>query len=380
MACRRYGWMTLLSAASLAAVAGVAQAQAPDEESAQPPPEESAAPPPEESAKPAMEEPATEVGDSEVHFAFDSAELTTGGKQELDEAVKWLSANGAANIVLIEGHTDKVGGAPYNKDLGKRRADTAKKYLMAHGVKADQIRVISYGEALPEESTEGPSRVNRRIVLLAVQKGPLAEAGAKEVPQPYPVEKKVYVDREVEVPIAPRMLGIDVLAGGGVTAFLDDHTNNVTDAGATWSARLVAGTRSLFGFEAAYIGSTQDLEMIGLDANAQIVGNGVEGNLRLNLVRGTWIQPFLYAGLGWTHYVVANSDIQTASVDDEDDVVQIPAGAGLSVRMGQRVSLDLRGTYRWAEGDGMFHGGPGDNGEGDGLESLSGTAMLGFGF
>jgi len=120
--------------------------------------------------------------------------------------------------------------------------------------------------------------------------------------------------------------------------------------------------------------------MIGLDNNAQIVGNGVEGNVRLNLVRGTWIQPFLFAGLGWSHYVVANSDIQNASIDDEDDVVQIPAGAGLSLRMGQRISLDLRGTYRFAEGDGMFNGGPGDEGEGDGLESLSGTAMIGFGF
>ncbi len=367
MACRRNGWMTLLSVVGLAAVAGVAQAQAPDESSAPPPPK---------TAQPEDAEPQTEVGDSEVHFAFDSAELTTAGQQELDMQVQWLTANEAAGVILIEGHTDKVGGAPYNKSLGKRRAETAKNYLVSRGVKPEQIKVISYGEALPEESTEGPSRTNRRIVILALQK----ESEIANAPQPAPVEKKVYVDREVEVPVAPRMLGIDVLAGGGVTAFLDDHTDNVTDAGGMWTARLVAGTRSLFGFEAAYVGSTQALDMIGLDNNAQIVGNGVEGNVRLNLVRGTWIQPFLFAGLGWSHYVVANSDIRNASVDDEDDVVQIPAGAGLSVRMGQRISLDLRGTYRFAEGDGMFQGCPGDEGEGDGLESLSGTAMIGFGF
>ena len=362
----RCGWMTLLSAAGIAAAAGVAQAQEPGHEP----------------TKPAQDETKSDQNmvESQVHFAFNSATLSAKGKAELDEAVKWLRENEAAGLILIEGYADKVGGAPYNKELGEKRAETARAYLLQQGVTAAQIKVISYGEALPEDETEGPSRLNRRIVLMAVQKDSAAEAMP---PQAEPVEKEeVFIDRavEVEVPVAPRMLGIDVLAGGGVTAFLDDHTENVTDPGGMWTARLVAGTRSRLAFEAAYVGSTQNLDMIGLDSNAQILGNGVEGNLRWNLMRESVIQPFLYAGLGWTHYIVSNSDIETASIDDEDDVVQVPAGAGLAFRFGQRISLDLRGTYRWAEGDGMFQGGPGDEGEGDGLESLSGTAQLGFGF
>lgn len=371
---RRYGGIAVVSIAGLVAAAGAARAQAPDTAS----------------EKPAADQTKADrhVVESKVHFDFDSAELSAEAKAELDEAAKWIAANQEAGLILVEGHADKVGGAPYNKELAARRAASAKIYLLSRGVKAEQIRILSYGEGLPAEETDAPSRVNRRIVLLAVQKEPIVDTRVKTriekvpVPQPYTVEKVVVVDRPVAVgvPIEPELLGFDILAGGGVIAFVDDHTNDVTDAGGMWTARVVAFTGRLVGFEAAYVGSAQDIEAIGLDDNATLLGNGVEGNVRLNVLRGTVVQPFLFAGLGWTHYAVTNSDVATASIDDEDDVLHVPAGVGLSLRFPRRVTLDVRGTYRGAAGDGMFHGGPGDEGEKGGLESLAGTAQFGFTF
>jgi hypothetical protein len=324
------------------------------------------------------------VAESKVHFAFDSAELSAQARATLDEAAEWIK-NNKTGTILVEGHADKVGPAPYNKHLAQRRADAARSYLLSRGVKAAQIRILAYGEGLPEDETELPSRLNRRIVLLAVQKEPIVETKIEKRTEvrrvPVPVEKRVFVDRPVEVPVQPpprRLIGLDLLAGGGVTGFVRDHTNDVTEVGGMWSARVVGGARQFLGFEAAYVGTAQGIDAIGLDSNAVLLGNGVEGNLRLNFLRDRLIQPYIFAGLGWTHYEVSNSDVETAAVEEADDVMHIPAGAGLTVRVARRVALDVRGMFRGAVDDGMFHAPAGD--EDDGLESLSGTAQLGFTF
>jgi opacity protein-like surface antigen len=144
-----------------------------------------------------------------------------------------------------------------------------------------------------------------------------------------------------------------------------------------WTARVVGRTHSLVGFEAAYVGSAQDIDAIGVDTNAVVMGNGLEGNLRLNFTRGAMLQPYLFAGLGWTHYDITNTDVNTSSIDEEDDVLHIPAGAGVSLRLSNRMTFDVRGTLRGAAGDGMFDGGSETD---DGLESWSSTAQVGFAF
>jgi peptidoglycan-associated lipoprotein len=52
--------------------------------------------------------------------------------------------------------------------LGERRARAAMSYLVAHGIPATRITVISYGEERPEctERNEGCWRRNRRAVFL----------------------------------------------------------------------------------------------------------------------------------------------------------------------------------------------------------------------
>jgi hypothetical protein len=125
------------------------------------------------------------------------------------------------------------------------------------------------------------------------------------------------------------------------------------------------------------VGSAQGIDAIGVDQNAVVMGNGVEGNLRFNFTRGALIQPYLFAGLGWTHYNVTNTDVATAAIDDEDDVLHIPGGAGVTLRFGERMVFDLRATLRGAAGDGMFDGGAEQN---DGLENWSSTAQVGFAF
>jgi len=52
-------------------------------------------------------------------------------------------------LVLVEGHADERGTAEYNLALGERRARAAMNYLVAHGIAADRITLISYGKERP---------------------------------------------------------------------------------------------------------------------------------------------------------------------------------------------------------------------------------------
>ncbi|MDP2701178.1 MAG: OmpA family protein, partial [Candidatus Rokubacteria bacterium] len=68
------------------------------------------------------------------------------------------------NLVLIEGHADERGTNEYNLALGEKRAKAAMNYLVAQGVQASRITIISYGKERPvcTEKTEACWAKNRR--------------------------------------------------------------------------------------------------------------------------------------------------------------------------------------------------------------------------
>jgi outer membrane protein OmpA-like peptidoglycan-associated protein len=311
------------------------------------------------------------VAESRIYFSFDSDELSRAACTELDAAAQWIQEN-RAGVILIEGHTDKVGSEAYNKDLGERRAEVAKQYLVAHGVPAARIRILSYGEGLPAAETGERARPNRRIVLFAVQKEPIIEKRTEVVEVP------VAAPAAPVAPVERRPLGVQLMVGGGAINSLDQGTEDFVELGTTWNARVALLNRSLIGFEAAYVGSVQSVDALGLDTNAQLLGNGVEGDVRLNLLRAMPVRPYLFAGLGWTHYDIGNSDVETSLVDGEDDVLHVPAGLGVDFRLYRGLTLDLRGTMRAAFDDNMFDRASAE--EEAGMENWAASADLGFEF
>lgn len=102
----------------------------------------------------------------DVNFEFDSATLTSDAESILDGVAEKLAANESVNVRL-EGYTDSVGSASYNKDLSQRRADSVKDYLVANGVDGDNITTMGYGEQDPiatNETAEGRAE-NRRVEM-----------------------------------------------------------------------------------------------------------------------------------------------------------------------------------------------------------------------
>jgi peptidoglycan-associated lipoprotein len=99
----------------------------------------------------------------DIHFDFDKSDIRPGDAQILEANGAWLKSN-PSNLVLIEGHCDERGTPEYNLALGERRARAAMTYLVAQGVQASRITVISYGEERPmcAEKTEECWARNRR--------------------------------------------------------------------------------------------------------------------------------------------------------------------------------------------------------------------------
>jgi len=83
-----------------------------------------------------------------VHFDYDKYIIRDEDKPILDNNAKWLNLNSKVRIT-IEGHADERGETEYNLALGDKRAKSVEKYLEAHGVKADRLSTISYGEEKP---------------------------------------------------------------------------------------------------------------------------------------------------------------------------------------------------------------------------------------
>lgn len=86
-----------------------------------------------------------------IHFDFDRAILRPGDRRVLDEKIPILQANAQVRI-RIAGNCDERGSDEYNLALGNRRAIVARQYLIAHGIDASRVEVVSYGKERPIEA------------------------------------------------------------------------------------------------------------------------------------------------------------------------------------------------------------------------------------
>lgn len=98
-----------------------------------------------------------------IYFDYDKSDLKPEARASLDAKLPLLRANGNVRI-RIAGHTDERGSDEYNIALGQRRAAAAKNYLVANGIAADRIDVVSFGEDRPAQmgSDETAWSKNRR--------------------------------------------------------------------------------------------------------------------------------------------------------------------------------------------------------------------------
>jgi len=102
-----------------------------------------------------------------VQFKFGSATLDKQYTDTLDEIASTLMQSANA-IVVLEGRTDSVGDKNYNLQLGERRIDAVRHYLVVEkGVPVYKIHEISFGAEKPvaENNTKEGREKNRAVVM-----------------------------------------------------------------------------------------------------------------------------------------------------------------------------------------------------------------------
>ena len=83
-----------------------------------------------------------------VYFGYSSAAIEGDTRDTLNANAEFLKKNTAVKI-QVEGHCDERGSVQFNLALGEKRAKSVKDYLVAQGVAAGRITVISLGKEKP---------------------------------------------------------------------------------------------------------------------------------------------------------------------------------------------------------------------------------------
>lgn len=105
-----------------------------------------------------------------VTFVGSKWQLTAAAQRLLDKITAYLVANPGAERVLLDGHSDWVGGAKYNDTLSDKRARAVEDYLVSKGIDPTLIHWKGHGEHAPvdENWTRLGRDRNRQVELYAI--------------------------------------------------------------------------------------------------------------------------------------------------------------------------------------------------------------------
>lgn len=107
-----------------------------------------------------------------IFFGFDKSVLDLESQKKMDILYNSLLDNPNLKVKIL-GHADSKGSAKYNIALSKRRARSARNYLIARGIPAYRINAIVFGESTPvrsnfsQDGKDSPlgRKYNRRVVV-----------------------------------------------------------------------------------------------------------------------------------------------------------------------------------------------------------------------
>ena len=91
-------------------------------------------------------------------FRFDGAsskDVVPAGREQLDRLVGKLKGLQRIERVLVTGHSDRLGDAPYNLRLSQARAETVRQYLIDNGISAGLVQSAGAGESEPLVTCNG---------------------------------------------------------------------------------------------------------------------------------------------------------------------------------------------------------------------------------
>jgi outer membrane protein OmpA-like peptidoglycan-associated protein len=104
-----------------------------------------------------------------ITFPSGNAAIVTSFYPVLEDVAKVLNRYEKTKL-SVEGHTDSVGDANYNRQLSIQRANSVANYLQGTGVVANRLQTIGMGESQPISSNDNAQgrQENRRVELRVI--------------------------------------------------------------------------------------------------------------------------------------------------------------------------------------------------------------------
>ena len=109
-----------------------------------------------------------------INFETNQARLKAEAKGVLDDVAAVMASHPEIKLLEIQGHTDLVGSAAYNLQLGQQRAEQVRSYLInVHGVDPKRLKAKGYGESAPMVAATGreADEANRRVEFHVLEQG-----------------------------------------------------------------------------------------------------------------------------------------------------------------------------------------------------------------
>lgn len=101
----------------------------------------------------------------QINFEFGKVTIVPESRPFLDSVGEMLNLVGLTEeAIVIEGHTDAVGGDSFNQTLSEKRALAVKRYLISvHGIAADRLHALGKGEQDLLNAQDPLDAINRRV-------------------------------------------------------------------------------------------------------------------------------------------------------------------------------------------------------------------------
>jgi peptidoglycan-associated lipoprotein len=99
-----------------------------------------------------------------VHFGFNQFAIPNSEMSVVKSHGEYLLQSPSSRVQLA-GHTDENGDDAYNLQLGKKRAQSVKDFLLKMGVEEDRLELFSFGKSQPIDPSHNKSawQQNRRV-------------------------------------------------------------------------------------------------------------------------------------------------------------------------------------------------------------------------
>lgn len=101
-----------------------------------------------------------------VLFDFDSARLSAAGRSALErEVVARRAQLGGMPLVLVNGHTDRIGSHAYNQRLSEARARAVGEFLQARGFAGNRMVSVGHGKTRPLAGVDCEQTLQRDALI-----------------------------------------------------------------------------------------------------------------------------------------------------------------------------------------------------------------------